>query len=154
RAKQGQGAALRPLDPVSPAIRQGSLNHWMNLASSARAKLKRAARLGAGSSTSVWRQTMKRSLFPPSPPLAGANPALAVAGCAPAIPTTLPPVPTIALATPALPAGSIHLNGAGATFPLPVYSEWTYAFQFVDPSVIITYNGIGSSGGKQAIISN
>jgi phosphate transport system substrate-binding protein len=81
--------------------------------------------------------------------------ALALAGCAPAIPTTLPVVPTAAvLPTAGLPAGSVHLNGAGATFPLPVYSEWTYAYQFVDPSVIISYNSIGSGGGKQAIISN
>src|SRR5262249_46132031 len=80
--------------------------------------------------------------------------ALALAACAPAIPTSLPPVATSALPTAALPAGSIHLNGAGATFPLPVYSEWTFAYQFVDPSVIISYNGVGSGAGKQAIISN
>ena len=48
--------------------------------------------------------------------------------------------------------GSVTLSGAGATFPLPVYSDWTYAYQFVDPSVIITYNGIGSGGGKAGII--
>jgi phosphate transport system substrate-binding protein len=54
-------------------------------------------------------------------------------------------------ATP-LPAGSVQLNGAGATFPLPVYSAWTYAFQYVDPAVVINYQGIGSGGGKKAII--
>jgi len=51
-----------------------------------------------------------------------------------------------------LPAGSVQINGAGATFPLPVYSEWTYAYQNVDPSVSINYQGIGSGGGKKAII--
>jgi phosphate transport system substrate-binding protein len=51
-----------------------------------------------------------------------------------------------------LPAGSITLNGAGATFPLPVYTEWNYAFQYVDPSVVINYQGIGSGGGKKGII--
>ena len=50
------------------------------------------------------------------------------------------------------PAGSVQINGAGATFPLPVYSAWTYAFQYVDPSVLINYQGIGSGGGKKAII--
>ena len=54
-------------------------------------------------------------------------------------------------ATP-LPAGSVQINGAGATFPLPVYSDWTYAYQYVDPSVVINYQGIGSGGGKKAIV--
>ncbi|MEJ2608026.1 MAG: phosphate ABC transporter substrate-binding protein PstS [Anaerolineales bacterium] len=48
--------------------------------------------------------------------------------------------------------GSIQINGAGATFPLPVYTEWTYAYQYVDPSVAINYQGIGSGGGKKAIV--
>jgi phosphate transport system substrate-binding protein len=52
----------------------------------------------------------------------------------------------------ALPAGSVQINGAGATFPLPIYTEWTYAYQYVDPSVAINYQGIGSGGGKKAII--
>ncbi len=51
-----------------------------------------------------------------------------------------------------LPAGSVQINGAGATFPLPVYTEWTYAFQYVDPSVAINYQGIGSGGGKKGIV--
>jgi phosphate transport system substrate-binding protein len=50
------------------------------------------------------------------------------------------------------PAGSVKINGAGATFPLPVYTEWTYAYQYVDPSVVINYQGIGSGGGKKGII--
>lgn len=58
-------------------------------------------------------------------------------------------------ATPtAAPAGSVALNGAGATFPLPVYTEWIYAYQYVDPSVVINYQGIGSGGGKKGIIDN
>ena len=52
----------------------------------------------------------------------------------------------------ALPAGSIQINAAGATFPLPVYTEWIYAYQYVDPSVTINYQGIGSGGGKKGII--
>ncbi len=58
-----------------------------------------------------------------------------------------------ATATP-LPAGSIQITAAGATFPLPLYSQWTYAYQFVDPSVAISYNGVGSGAGKTAIIAN
>jgi phosphate transport system substrate-binding protein len=62
-----------------------------------------------------------------------------------ATPTPLPPA-----ATP-LPAGSIKINGAGATFPEPVYTEWRFAYQFVDPSVTLNYQGIGSGGGKKGI---
>ncbi|MGD0005827.1 MAG: substrate-binding domain-containing protein, partial [Anaerolineaceae bacterium] len=62
---------------------------------------------------------------------------------------TLTPQP--AAPTP-LPAGSIQINAAGATFPLPLYTQWTYAYQYVDPSVAINYQGIGSGGGKKAII--
>lgn len=55
---------------------------------------------------------------------------------------------------PALPAGSVQITAAGATFPLPLYQQWTYAFQYVDPAVVINYQGIGSGGGKSAIIAN
>lgn len=66
---------------------------------------------------------------------------------------TATPAPVEAQPTP-LPAGSVQLNGAGATFPLPVYTEWTYAYQYVDPSVTLNYQGIGSGGGKKAIVEN
>ena len=69
------------------------------------------------------------------------------------------PAPQGAAAIPvagptSLPAGSVQINAAGATFPLPVYQQWTYAYQFVDPSVVINYQGIGSGGGKKGIIDN
>ena len=69
-------------------------------------------------------------------------------------------VPVVVTATPGpatattLPAGSVQITAAGATFPLPVYTQWTYAYQYVDPSVAINYNGIGSGAGKTAIINN
>jgi len=49
-------------------------------------------------------------------------------------------------------AGSVTLNGAGATFPDPVYTEWRFAYQYVDPSVVINYQAIGSGGGKKGIV--
>jgi len=39
------------------------------------------------------------------------------------------------------------LNGAGATFPQPVYVEWIGAFQQTQPDVKINYQGIGSGAG-------
>jgi len=91
---------------------------------------------------------------------------LALSACAPtATPTvavteptaTTPAVVATATQAPAptataLPEGSVTINAAGATFPLPVYTEWTYAYQYVDPSVVINYQGIGSGGGKKGII--
>ncbi len=81
-----------------------------------------------------------------------------LSACAPAATTSAKaPAPVmvevtrIVEQTPMAP-GSVQINGAGATFPLPVYSEWTYAYQYVDPSVAINYQGIGSGGGKKAII--
>lgn len=55
--------------------------------------------------------------------------------------------------TPPSHTDTIQLSGAGATFPLPIYTEWTYAYSFVDPSLEITYQGIGSESGKKAIIA-
>jgi phosphate transport system substrate-binding protein len=63
------------------------------------------------------------------------------------------PTPDASLPTP-MPAGSVQITGAGATFPLPLYTQWTYAYQFVDPSVVINYAGVGSGAGKTAIIGN
>jgi phosphate transport system substrate-binding protein len=53
-----------------------------------------------------------------------------------------------------LPPGSVQITAAGATFPLPVYTQWTYAYEYVDPAVVINYNGVGSGAGKTAIINN
>lgn len=43
-----------------------------------------------------------------------------------------------------------RLNGAGATFPEPIYLEWIGEFiNGVQPGVAINYQGIGSGGGIQ-----
>ncbi len=52
-------------------------------------------------------------------------------------------------ATPTL-AGA--LNGAGATFPAPVYLEWIGGYQQRFPDVRINYQAIGSGGGVQNFI--
>jgi phosphate transport system substrate-binding protein len=49
------------------------------------------------------------------------------------------------------PAGSIQVNGAGATFPFPLYSRWFYEYAFIDPSVKFNYQSIGSGGGIKQI---
>jgi len=53
-----------------------------------------------------------------------------------------------------LPAGSVQITGAGSTFQQPAMSQWAYAYSYVDPSVVINYQGTGSGAGKTAIIQN
>jgi phosphate transport system substrate-binding protein len=52
-----------------------------------------------------------------------------------------------AQATSAPQGSAITINGAGATFPYPLYSRWFYEYAFVDPSVKFNYQAIGSGGG-------
>jgi phosphate transport system substrate-binding protein len=39
------------------------------------------------------------------------------------------------------------INGAGATFPYPIYSKWFSEYNKVNPKVQINYQSIGSGGG-------
>ena len=45
------------------------------------------------------------------------------------------------------------INGAGATFPYPIYSKWFDTYAKVDPSVRFNYQSIGSGGGQKQILS-
>jgi phosphate transport system substrate-binding protein len=47
-------------------------------------------------------------------------------------------------------AGTI-LNGAGATFPQPLYDRYTREFKSKNPDISVNYQGIGSGGGIKAI---
>jgi phosphate transport system substrate-binding protein len=47
----------------------------------------------------------------------------------------------------------ILINGAGATFPQPIYTKWFDAYAKVDPSVRFNYQGIGSGGGQKQILA-
>ncbi|HEX7671923.1 MAG TPA: phosphate ABC transporter substrate-binding protein PstS, partial [Polyangiaceae bacterium] len=48
-------------------------------------------------------------------------------------------------------AGPISLNGAGATFPYPLYSKWMSEYARLHPDVLINYQSIGSGGGIRQI---
>jgi phosphate transport system substrate-binding protein len=43
------------------------------------------------------------------------------------------------------------INGAGATFPYPIYSKWFAEYNKLHPNVRINYQSIGSGGGIQQI---
>jgi len=49
--------------------------------------------------------------------------------------------------TAAAKPGAIAINGAGATFPFPLYSRWFYDYAFVDTNAKFNYQSIGSGGG-------
>src|SRR5213078_4873953 len=44
-------------------------------------------------------------------------------------------------------AQTVQINGAGATFPNPIYSKWFDEYHKVHPNVEINYQSIGSGGG-------
>jgi phosphate transport system substrate-binding protein len=68
------------------------------------------------------------------------------------------PIATILLAALFLTGGTTQLraqlliNGAGATFPYPIYSKWFDEYSHVDPSVRFNYQSIGSGGGQNQIL--
>ena len=47
--------------------------------------------------------------------------------------------------------GKISMNGAGATFPSPIYSKWFSEYATAHPDVHINYQPIGSGGGIKQV---
>ena len=47
----------------------------------------------------------------------------------------------------------VSLNGAGATFPFPLYSKWIAEYNKLNPNVKINYQSIGSGGGIRQVIA-
>src|ERR1051325_7159635 len=60
---------------------------------------------------------------------------------------------TVAFGLSATASAQMTINGAGATFPYPIYSKWFDEYAKVDPSVRFNYQSIGSGGGQQQIIA-
>ncbi|TAL13472.1 MAG: phosphate ABC transporter substrate-binding protein PstS [Chloroflexota bacterium] len=87
--------------------------------------------------------------------------ALAIAACgggastAPTIAPDVTPGPTTAESngptTPEPPSSDVVLQGAGATFPNPLYQVWFEAFNYKYNNIQIDYQSIGSGGGIKAI---
>jgi len=42
---------------------------------------------------------------------------------------------------------TLSINGAGATFPYPMYSKWFDEYHKKNPNLQINYQSIGSGGG-------
>jgi phosphate transport system substrate-binding protein len=50
--------------------------------------------------------------------------------------------------------GAIVVNGAGATFPYPIYSKWFDEYHKMHPDVEINYQSIGSGGGIKQVTAH
>jgi phosphate transport system substrate-binding protein len=50
--------------------------------------------------------------------------------------------------------GQTTLNGAGATFPYPMYSKWFSEYHKVHSDIQINYQSIGSGGGIRQVLAN
>ena len=59
----------------------------------------------------------------------------------------------IAFGLSATASAQMMINGAGATFPYPIYSKWFDEYANVDPSVRFNYQSIGSGGGQKQIMA-
>ena len=48
-------------------------------------------------------------------------------------------------------AGAGQINGAGATFPNPIYSKWFAEYSTLHPNIKINYQPVGSGGGVRQL---
>ena len=49
--------------------------------------------------------------------------------------------------------GVVQINGAGATFPNPIYSKWFSEYHKLHPNVEINYQSLGSGAGIRQLVS-
>src|SRR5579864_5008524 len=59
----------------------------------------------------------------------------------------------LSVAAPRAVRAQMLINGAGATFPYPLYSKWFDEYAKLDPSVRFNYQSIGSGGGQKQILA-
>jgi phosphate transport system substrate-binding protein len=64
---------------------------------------------------------------------------------------TIGAIAAAAVAGVTLTAQTIQINGAGATFPYPIYSKWFAEYNKINPKVQINYQSIGSGGGIRQV---
>ncbi len=51
-------------------------------------------------------------------------------------------------------AQNVQINGAGATFPYPIYSKWFAEYNKIHPEVQVNYQSIGSGGGIRQLTND
>ena len=65
--------------------------------------------------------------------------------------TILATLSAVASLVGGLAAQNAQINGAGATFPYPIYSKWFAEYNKLHPGVRINYQSIGSGGGIRQV---
>ena len=60
-------------------------------------------------------------------------------------------VAAVAVSLGGVASAAVRLQGAGATFPNPIYQRWVSEYQKQHPDVQIDYQSIGSGGGIKGI---
>src|SRR5262245_66138991 len=48
----------------------------------------------------------------------------------------------------------VHLRGAGATLPAPLYEKWIAVYRTHHPELAIAYEGVGSGEGQKRFLAN
>jgi phosphate transport system substrate-binding protein len=56
--------------------------------------------------------------------------------------------------TPAEAASAVKLQGAGASFPAPLYNKWFKAYSAEHASVLVDYQSVGSGSGVKSVIDH
>jgi phosphate transport system substrate-binding protein len=54
----------------------------------------------------------------------------------------------------AAPAEGVKLQGAGASFPAPLYNKWFKSYSANHPDVQVDYQSVGSGSGKKSVIDH
>jgi phosphate transport system substrate-binding protein len=52
-----------------------------------------------------------------------------------------------------VPPGTMHIHGAGATFPAPLYKKWIEEYQKRRPEVMVSYDAVGSGEGVKEFMA-
>jgi phosphate transport system substrate-binding protein len=52
-----------------------------------------------------------------------------------------------------VPPGTMHIHGAGATFPAPLYKKWIEEYLKRRPEVAFTYDAVGSGEGTKQFMA-
>jgi len=60
----------------------------------------------------------------------------------------------LGFATLACADGALHLQGAGATFPAPLYKHWAKLYQDVEPQTTLQYAVVGSGEGVNRFLAD
>src|SRR5215510_9271855 len=53
----------------------------------------------------------------------------------------------------ALSPGTVQIQGAGATFPEPLYKKWMAEYQKLSPQITVSYKGVGSGEGVKQFMA-